>query len=190
MPGMPVAEKMTAEEFIRLQAQRPDERLELIEGEVVVTEPTAHHGRIQINLLLAVENWARAQPGRGQTLVPIDVDVAEHNVFQPDLSWYRQERALSADQPPPYVMPDLAVEVRSPSTWRYVVGAKKARYESRGLPELWLADTLSRTVLVYRRSRPSAPAYDVALELTVDEELSSPLLPGFSLAVAEVFRLP
>ena len=50
-------------------------------------------------------------------------------------------------------MPDLAVEVRSPSTWRYDVGAKKDGYERHGLPELWLVDTEARSVLVYRRAR-------------------------------------
>jgi hypothetical protein len=38
-------------------------------------------------------------------------------------------------------LPDLAVEVRSPSTWRYDVGKKKATYERGGLPELWPVDT-------------------------------------------------
>ena len=44
-------------------------------------------------------------------------------------------------------MPDIAVEVRSPSTWRYDIGAKKSGYERRGLPELWLVDTRADEVL-------------------------------------------
>ncbi len=64
---------------------------------------------------------------------------------------------------------------------------RQATYERHGLPELWLVDTQSESVLVYRRSSPSAPELDVALELAAGEALTSPALPGFSLPVAELF---
>jgi hypothetical protein len=48
-------------------------------------------------------------------------------------------------------------------------------------------DTKSETVLVFRRSEPQAASFDVALEIGIGERLASPLLPGFSLAVAELF---
>jgi len=85
-------------------------------------------------------------------------------------------------------MPDLAAEVRSPSTWRFDVGVKKAGYERHGLQELWLVDTVVRTVLVYRRSSAGCAAFDVALELAEDERLTCPLVPEFALAVADIFR--
>ena len=84
-------------------------------------------------------------------------------------------------------VPDLCVEVRSPSTWRYDVGRKRAVYEQAGLPELWLVDTSAETVLVFRRSTPSAPIFDVALELTSAETLSSPQLEGFTARVGDLF---
>jgi Uma2 family endonuclease len=84
-------------------------------------------------------------------------------------------------------LPDLAVEVRSPSTWRYDVGKKKATYERGGLPELWLVDTAAWTVLVFRRSSKGAPRFDVELELSYSEQLTSPQLPGFSLPVERLF---
>ena len=74
-------------------------------------------------------------------------------------------------------VPDLAVEVRSPGTWRYDVGRKRELYERHGVRELWLADTASRTMLVYRRSA-AVSGFDVALELAADTRLASPLLPG------------
>ncbi len=86
-------------------------------------------------------------------------------------------------------MPDLCVEIRSPGTWRYDVGAKKAGYERAGLRELWLVDDRAECVLVYRRSRPDAPDFDVALELTAGDELASPQLPGFALSVEELFSV-
>jgi hypothetical protein len=42
-------------------------------------------------------------------------------------------------------------------------------------------------VLVFRRSASGAPDFDVSEELDADAPLTSPLLPGFALPVAEVF---
>jgi len=53
--------------------------------------------------------------------------------------------------------------------------------------ELWLVDTASSSVLVYRRSAPPAPTFDVALELAGDDRLTATLLPHFSLPVEAVF---
>jgi hypothetical protein len=39
----------------------------------------------------------------------------------------------------------------------------------------------------FRRSAPDAPQFDVALELTRDDTLTSPLLPGLRLAVGAIF---
>ncbi len=84
-------------------------------------------------------------------------------------------------------MPNLAIEVRSESTWRYDIGVKKRTYEERGLPELWLVDTRAQAVRMFRRSAPDAAVFDVVLELERDETLTSPQLPGFSLALGELF---
>ena len=81
------------------------------------------------------------------------------------------------------------MEIRSPSTWRYDVGAKKAGYERHGLPELWLVDTVARTVLVFRRSSPRAPRFDVAIEFDDGRTVVSPQLPSFRLEVREVFAI-
>ena len=82
----------------------------------------------------------------------------------------------------------MCVEIRSPSTWRNDVGRKKAVYEAEGVPELWLVDDIARVVLVFRRSAPRVDYYDTALELDVTETLKSPLLPGFELALSELFE--
>ena len=118
---------------------------------------------------------------------PLDVQLDERNVFNPDILWYAEGRAPARDAPRPSPMPDVAIEVRSPSTWQYDIGAKKAAYERHGLPELWLLDTSAEAVVVFRRSRAEARTFDLALELCRDDRLESPLLPGFRLALGELF---
>ena len=187
MTAVPVAQRMTAEEFLASPVPHGGRPWNLVEGEVVVNEPTMLHGEVIIDLLHALGSWARAEPDRGALRVPADVKIDDRNVYAPDILFYADGRVPGRYDEPPYPMPDLAVEVRSPSTWRYDIGAKKAGYERRGLPELWLVDTQADVVLILRRSSPAAPAFDVALELDRERELTSPRLPGFSLALAQLF---
>jgi Uma2 family endonuclease len=84
-------------------------------------------------------------------------------------------------------VPELCVEIRSPSTWRYDVGVKKSIYEAAALPELWLVDSEAATVLVFRRSAPESPRFDVALELRRGDTLTSPQLPRFELTLDQLF---
>lgn len=188
MQGMAVAERMTAEQYLGLEPSESDPpRSELIDGEVVVSAPGKRHQIVCFDIALALAGWARAQPGRGRVMLPVDIRIDERNVLNPDVLWYAEGR-LTADSPDrPSPLPDLAVEVRSPSTWRYDVGAKKSHYERQGLPELWLVDTAAEEVLAFRRSAPSASSFDTALELARGDTLESPLLPGFALRVEELF---
>jgi Uma2 family endonuclease len=117
----------------------------------------------------------------------VDVVIDEANVFAPDVWWVAEEHRPAGDARHLEGRPELAIEVRSPSTWRHDIGAKKATYERAGLAELWLVDTEAETVLVLRRSSPDAQAFDVTLECSSGDALTSPLLLGFSLSVAEVF---
>lgn len=190
MTVVPIAQAMTADEFLAAPAAECGRPVNLVNGEVVVNDPSALHGHIQGNLFFALESWARAKTGRGHAVFPRDIAVDELNVFAPDVLWYSDGRLPAPDSPPPYAMPNLAVEVRSPSTWRYDVGAKRAGYERHGLPELWLVDSVAATVLVFRRSTSGFDAFDVALEFEGSAELGSTLLPGFSVSVDHLFQIP
>ena len=116
---------------------------------------------LKVRLVTALSRWIESGEGRGLVLLPTDVVLDEYNV---------------------------CVEIRSPSTRRYDVGAKKAAYEAGGLPELWLVDHVATSVLVFRRSAPDVIRFDVALELGRGDSLTSPQLPGFELALDELFR--
>ena len=186
MTAMPVRQRMTADQFLAERYDEAKRGWELIDGEVVVNEPTMLHNVVAMNLIVALSDWTRAEAGRGRMFIPLDVQLDDLNVFAPDISWYSVGRVLDVHAPPPYPVPDLAAEIRSPSTWRYDIGAKKSTYERQGLPELWLVDTAAAEALVFRRSEGSA-SFDLSLELTRGETLESPLLPGLVLPLDELF---
>ena len=184
MNAMAVAQRMTADEYL---AQPYDGvRSQLVAGEVIVEQPSNLHQLILRDLFVELHEWAVGSAGRGTVSWPLDVKLDERNVFGPDLMWYAQGRAPERRDERPYPLPDLVVEARSPSTWRYDIGAKKSAYERAGLAELWLVDTAADVVLVFRRS-PRSQTFDVALEPGVADALTSPLLPGFSLELQTLF---
>lgn len=188
MTTVPVAQRMTAEEFLARPFEEGLRGQELIEGEIVVSEATPLHNAVQGRLFVALSNWITAGEGRGQVFIPLDVRLDDLNVFAPDISWYSAANPIDLHSQPPCPLPDLAIEVRSPSTWRYDIGAKKRAYERHGLPELWLVDTPAEQVLVFRRCRPGGEHFDIATELGRGDKLSSPLLPGFALGLDDLFK--
>ena len=117
----------------------------------------------------------------------MDSRLDDYNVFAPDVWWVAEEHRPARDAAHLVGPPDLAAEVRSPSTWRFDVGTKRQTYERAGLPELWLVDTASDTILVFRRSSLEAQHFDVELELGAGEVLESPMLPGFRLEIGPLF---
>lgn len=188
MGTMQTAQRMTADEYLALPERGDGPRTQLVEGEVVVmSDPTWLHNTVQSGMHFALTSWVRGGPDRGAVGVPLDVLLDDRNVFSPDVVWYVHGRVPGLHDPRPYQMPDIVVEVRSPSTWRFNLGAKKTGYERHGLPELWLADTAADALLVFRRSSPGQSHFDVALELGGNDLLRSPLLPGFELALADLF---
>lgn len=187
MTGMQTAREVTAQEFLELPQRGKRGKLQLVDGELVTYEPDMRHNVVQVRLLSALLRWVETGAERGRVCVPLDVLIDERNMFEPDVSWYSVARTPAVEAPRPYPVPDLAVEVRSPSTWKHDVGPKRAGYERHGLAELWLVDTAADQVLVFRRSKAGGRSFDVALELGSGEALRCPLLPGFALALDELF---
>jgi Uma2 family endonuclease len=102
----------------------------------------------------------------------------------PDVALVRAERL-----PPPHerigampVIPDLAVEIVSPSDRITKVRDKIRRYLEAGVPLIWLIEPRRRQVTVYR---PGQPEHVLGM---ADELDGGEVLPGFRLAVAELFR--
>lgn len=181
-----ITQRMHVDEFAAMSEGDP-RPMELIDGEVVVmNHPRWAHARLQSVLMGEFLAWERQAPGRAQAAAPTAVELTEHDHYGPDVVVARadaplDERGYLAEAPL------ICVEIRSPSTWRYDIGRKKSVYEAEGVAEVWLVDGVAEVVLVFRRSTPGQPAYDVALELGTTESLTSPLLPGFAVALEGLF---
>ena len=182
-------ERITAQRFMELDdaGELADDWVELVDGRLVVNEPKPIHAALQVRIASRLTYWAEGDHGKGLVLAPTDVVMDELNVYGPDLLWIAQRPADLNERLPR--VPDLCVEIRSPGTWRFDIGAKKRVYEAGGLPELWLVDTVAEHVFAFRRSKPRSEHFDVVLDLGRGDTLSSPLLPGFALSLDELFSV-
>lgn len=181
---------MTADQFFSVLPESPFVRYQLVDGMLVVNEPTYAHQRACDNIQFALALWVRADTSRGTVGRPQDYQFGDRNVFAPDVWWSRRSEFGLTRHGQPDLVPDLVVEVRSPSTWRHDRGRKRQLYGEAGVAELWLVDPDDKTVVICRRSAAATAdrvSYDIEVALSEGGVITSPLLPGFSLAMSEVF---
>ena len=106
MDAVTATAQMSAAEFLEIPEDPNGRRWQLIEGELVMNEPTWKHGQAQLTLASALRVWTCGAPDRGLAGPPVDVQVDDHNVYGPDVVWYRHGRAPRLDDLAPYPIPD------------------------------------------------------------------------------------
>ena len=156
-------------------------RHEILDGKLYVTpSPRIAHQQVVGNLMLLMVPLARRH-GLGEIIPAVSVHVHDELVFEPDLTFVRADRIAIAD-PKSHVhgVPDLAVEVLSPSNRSYDQNLKRLHYMECGLPELWLVDIDARTIEVWRPRAEGPERVRNSVTWRVGDA-------SFDLAFAEIF---
>ncbi len=81
--------------------------------------------------------------------------------------------------------PDLVIEVLSPATAQLDKTTKRRVYARTGVQEMWLVDPLLLQIHLYDFARDPKKAVRI---LEDDETFETALLPGLTVAAAEVFK--
>jgi Uma2 family endonuclease len=160
---------------------------QLIDGEVILNDPSFRHQEISARVLEALRAWVRSANGQGYACFEGNWTLAPGQAYKPDVWWVPDDRRPGRDAVRSDVPPGIVVEVWSPGTWRYDTGRKRQIYEQAGVGELWLVDTPRSAVVILRRSSDGTAGFDVTVELAPGDALTSPQLAGFSLDVAVLF---
>lgn len=119
-------------------ADRPDDghRYELLDGVLIVTPaPSPRHQDAAFSLGMLLH--AASPPELKVLMAPLDVDLSEDTLLEPDVLVFRREQA---DRKQVNGAPVLVVEVLSPSTRRLDLHLKRARYEAAGTASYWVVD--------------------------------------------------
>ncbi len=162
-------------------------RYEIIDGELFVSSHSHWgHQYAGTSLALALGLWSR-ETSLGFTNTP-GLILSDYDNVIPDLVWIstaRLRESLQSDGKL-HVAPELVVEILSPGAQnvRRDREAKLKLYDATGVSEYWIVDWRVRSIDVFRRSGDRLGFVET---LSGDDRLTSPDLPGFSIALDEIW---
>ena len=174
--------KFTYEDY----KQTPDDtRYELLDGELIlVPAPRVTHQRTSVSIFTSLYSFVTENDLGEVFYAPTDVVLSDFNVLQPDILFVSNERSHIMTEANIRGAPDLVVEVLSPSTAQRDRTVKRNLYAQHGVPEYWQADEDAKNVQVLTLVDGE---YEVAGTYGEGQTVISPLLPGFRLAVDDLF---
>ena len=127
----------------------PDDgrRHEIIDGEHYVSpSPSTNHQNASRHIQFALYEQIE-RSGRGHVFnAPMDLELAPVDVVQPDLIVVLDEQRHIVLPSRIRGVPDLLVEILSPSTSERDQTLKRKLYESHGVPEYWIVDVDEQVV--------------------------------------------
>jgi len=163
-------------------------RYELIEGELFVSRaPGIPHQRIVLNLEIILSNYLREHP-IGILVPGAGAIFSDYDAVIPDLAFVRNERWDQVVTGEKFTGAlDLVIEVTSPGAEnrRRDLLVKRQLYGKHGVQEYWVVDSENQQIEVYRLQ---GERLESAGSLKTSDEIDTPLLPGFKLAVNTVFN--
>jgi len=178
--------KLTYEDYLHLPED--GKRHELIEGDHYVTpSPTPRHQLVLARLGGILYAYLREHPLGNIYPAPLDVVLSDTDVVQPDLLFLAGGRQDLVTESNLRGAPDLVVEVLSESTRRTDEITKRHLYERHGVGEYWVIDPVLETVKVYRLAEEGFRR-EAELSTEAGDRLTTPLLPGLSVSLDEIFR--
>ena len=160
-----------------------DDRVELIEGELVAMVPIGSNHAGTVNTL--TRRLVMAVGDRGVVGVQNPVQLDDLSEPQPDFSILKP-RADDYRQATP--RPDdvlLIIEVAD-SSLAYDRAVKRSLYARHGIPEFWIVNISGGEVEVCRA--PSGEQYTSIALIGPDGVLEPELLPGVAIAAADILR--
>lgn len=162
---------------------------EIINGELYVTRaPHNKHQKTCGRFFTVLDIWSRAT-NLGEAEIGAGLIFGENDDVIPDVIWMSKEKyvALIDDTGHFHGAPDLVIEVLSAGTdnEKRDREVKLKLYSNRGVLEYWIADWRAKQIQVYRRENG---VLRLNMTLFASDTLTSPLLPDFSCAIAQIFE--
>jgi len=158
-----------------------DDRVELIDGEIIKMSPIGSHHAASVNRLAAVLIPRVGKAAIVSVQNPVDVD--DYSEPEPDivLLKYRDDFYSGSHPGPQDVL--LIIEVAD-SSLEYDRTVKLSTYARAGIPEYWIADLPGDGIDAY--SDPANGAYRKFRRAKRGEALTPQNLPGLTIAVDEI----
>lgn len=173
--------RFTYEDYLLLPE---GDRRELIDGDFhVVPSPNVWHQRASKKLGIILSDFVDRNRLGEVLFAPMDVVLSAESVVQPDILFVSNERGSIITEANISGAPDLVVEILSPSTADRDRRLKLGLYSRYDVLEYWIVYPDEKTVQVMTLGDPGDPSTATYSSGSV----SSPLIPGLSVALEEIF---
>ena len=170
-----------------------DDRVELIKGKIFKMSPAPSrvHQEISINLLKFLIKFLDGKSCKVYA-APFDVrfpkeskeDRDVYTVLQPDICVVCDKSKL--DDRGCIGAPDLVVEILSPGNTKVELLHKYQIYQEFGVKEYWVVSQSDQSILIYTLNEYGK--FQPSKIFTLSEKITSTVLPGFELALDDVFE--
>jgi Uma2 family endonuclease len=183
MSVFPVRHPVTVDEFLRMveaDVFAPDERLELIDGEIIDMSPIGDPHQACVIRLTTLFSPLVAE-GRALLLVQGSFQAGDWSMPQPDAALARVRGDFYAEGRPRPADLLLAVEVAD-SSLRFDRGTKRPLYAKVGVPEMWIVDLKGGVVDV--ATDPSEHGYRRIVQSGLGDAVAPAAFPDLTVEVA------
>jgi Uma2 family endonuclease len=163
----------------------PEHKWEFINGEVIMHSPALNRHLMATKRLFQLMNVHCLASVGGEVHVEKAMTSFPRNDYEPDICYFGiAKAALIMPDTLRFPIPDLVVEVLSPSTEERDRGVKFNDYASHGVGEYWIIDPVAESVELHRLGPDNQ--YPPVVRQT-DGLITSDVIPGFEISVRAIF---
>ena len=187
MPADVSKKLFTVDEYYRMADAgifTEDDRVELIEGEIIQMSPIGHRHMVCVNR--ATDLFISALKGKAVVSVHNPLRLNQYNEPQPDIVVFKWRADYYASKP--YTPEDtLFVLEVSDTTLRYDTKIKLPIYAANGISELWIENLKEDVLLVCRH--PANKTYRTQLTLRRGDSISPLTFSDTSFTVEDLLGI-
>jgi Uma2 family endonuclease len=159
---------------------------ELLNGEIMKQNyPTASHQEAMGNLYAILRAFVTSKKLGKLFLPPFGVILDDYNAPQPDLIFVSQAKQNIIQEEGIFGVPDLLVEIISPSSIKTDKFDKYKIYQQFAVQEYWLIDPKNQSIEVYTLQNDKYELFSFGVE---KGNVQSTVLAGLEIEVSEIFN--
>ena len=189
-PKLRTGTRMSAAEFLDLPEIDEYRWLELDDGELYfMPRPRRSHQFVSIRLATLLENHLNdleVPPGEVYPELVIIISRDSGRILIPDVSIFLRPPGDDSDISAAGNIPDIVIEILSSDRNRDLV-RKRQLYAEAGVQEYWIFDPVNDTALPLELQNGE---YTERPMLTASDTLTTSLLPGLAIPLADIFYHP
>lgn len=181
-----LTESVWSEEAYLIFSEAFNRPLELSDGRLVVLSmPTLKHQNILLEFAAMAKNWLKQNNAGWVVLAPHPIRLWPGKYREPDaMIWLTEHKDRMGERESS--LPDLALEIVSPSNEPHDTETKFREYAQAGIPEYWIIQPATQRISVYTLA---GRAYKLLSHCGPGDRARSAILSGFEIPVDDLIRV-